>query len=66
MSETIHTEVFEIVFKHYFDNGDKKIPVEEPLVVQYRTLIQDRVPAPTVVNAMLEKLRRAVIERVEK
>ena len=56
-------EIYRLSLDHFFDDGEKRHQIEEPLVMQ---MIVDRtyMPVPVCLNNMLDKMREELLNRV--
>ena len=59
-------DTVEIVYRHYLQCGTERKQLEEPLVIKHSAIMYDREFPIYAVNEMLDKLRRAIIERIDR
>ena len=60
--EVYQPEIYRLTFEHYVDCGEKRIKLDEPLVVQMA--ISRYEPSPVCINRMLDMMRNEVINRM--
>ena len=57
-------EIYRLRLDHFFDDGEKRHPIEEPLVIQM--VVDSTWPVPVCLNNMLNKMREELLNRVPK
>lgn len=55
-------EIYRLRLDHYFDDGEKRHQIEEPLIIQmiYNGM---SMPIPVCLNRMLDQMREEVLKR---
>ena len=55
-------EIYRLRLDHFFDDGEKRHQIEEPLVVSM-TFDTTFMPASVCLNSMLDKMREEILSR---
>lgn len=63
--EKVFYETREIVYRHYIQDGGERIMLAEPLIVRHCQMMTDKASSAYVVNDLLHKLYKAILERMD-
>ena len=58
-------EIYRLRLDHFFDDGEKRHQIEEPLVIQMM-VNSTYMSVPVCLNKMLDKMREELLNRVPK
>ena len=58
-------EIYRLRLDHFFDDGENRHQIEEPLVIQMM-VDSTYMPVPVCLNNMLDKMREELLNRVPK
>lgn len=59
-------EVYKLTLEHYIvDDDGEKIRIDEPVTTQYVVCMKDGISIPIVLNYMIEKMKKYLLEMGE-